>query len=81
MRDLNLRFTYEPPALARPRTSVRLVLDLLHVASGRRAVTVDQLHYAALDAQGRQTAPNPNYLKPTRYQPPMGVRVGAEVGF
>jgi hypothetical protein len=57
------------------------VLDLLHVASGRRPVTLDQLHYAALDPQGRQAAPNPNYLQPSRYQPPMGVRLGAEVLF
>jgi hypothetical protein len=79
LRDLSLRITYEPPALARSAASVRVVVDLLHVATGRRAVTVDQLHYAALDAQGRQTAPNPNYLQPSRYQPPMGVRLGAEI--
>ena len=81
LRDFSVRFIWEPPALARPRASARIVFDLLHVASGRRAVTVDQLHYAALDAQGKQTAPNPNYLKPSRYQPPMGVRLGAEVLF
>lgn len=81
LRDLSLRITYEPPALARSDASVRIVADLLHVASGRRAVTADQLHFAALDAQGRQTAPNPNYLQPSRYQPPMGVRLGAEVLF
>jgi hypothetical protein len=81
LRDLSLRITYEPPALARSAASVRIVADLLHLASGHRAVTVDQLHFAALDAQGRQTAPNPNYLQPSRYQPPMGVRLGAEVLF
>ena len=81
LRDLNLRFTYELAGPGRSDRSARLLLDLLHVASGRRAVALDQLHYAALDAQGRQAAPNPNYLKPSQYQPPMGARLGAELVF
>jgi hypothetical protein len=81
IRDLNLRLAYEFPRGFGASVRPRVILDLLHVASGRRAVTVDQIHYSALDAQGNQTAPNPNYLKPTRYQPPMSVRLGTEVEF
>jgi hypothetical protein len=79
LRDLGLRFTYDVPT---GRGLVpRVSLELLHVASARRPVTLDQVHYSALDAQGRQTAPNPNYLEPTRYQAPMLARLGATVEF
>jgi hypothetical protein len=77
--DLGMRVTYDVPA---GRGLVpRVSLELLHVASARRPVTLDQLHYAALDPQGGQTAPNPNYLKATRYQAPMLARIGATVEF
>jgi hypothetical protein len=79
LRDLSLRLTYDIPAGHNllPRVS----LDLLHVASGRRPVTLDQLHYSALDPQGGQAAANPNYRRPTRHQPPMMARIGATVEF
>jgi hypothetical protein len=79
LRDLGIRLTYNVPTGR--RLIPRMSLELLHLASARRPVTLDQLHYSALDAQGRQTAPNPNYLKPTRYQPPMLARLGATVEF
>jgi hypothetical protein len=79
LRDLGVRVTYGVPAGRGLRT--RLSLELLHIASARRPVTLDQLHYAALDAEGRQTAPNPNYLRPTRYQAPMLARLGATLEF
>jgi hypothetical protein len=79
LRDLGVRDTYRGPARRGPMP--RLSLELLHIASARRPVTLDQLRYAALDAQGRQTAPNPNYLRPTRYQAPMLARLGATVEF
>ena len=79
LRDLSLRLMYA--ILAGRGLEPRVSLDLLHVGSARRPVTLDQLHYAALDAGGRQTAPNPNYLEPTRDQAPMLVRLGATVRF
>ncbi len=81
IRDLNLRLTYDLPATRRSSVKPRLILDLLHVASARQPVTVDQVHFSALDSQGNQTTPNPNYLRPNRYQPPMMVRLGTTIGF
>jgi hypothetical protein len=81
IRDLNLRFTYDLPGTLGSSVKPRVVLDLLHVASARQPVTFDQVHFSALDQQGNQTAQNPNYLKPSRYQPPMFVRVGTTIGF
>jgi hypothetical protein len=77
--DLNLRFTYERGWI-RGATS-RLVLDLLHVGNPRTAVRADQRHYSALDAQGNQARPNPNYLAAIAWQPPMAARLGVEVAF
>jgi hypothetical protein len=77
--DLNLRLAYEPAAIQGTRPTV--MLDLFHVLSARRAVTFDQIHYLDADAAGNQVSPNPNYLKPTRYQPPMSARLGLEVSF
>jgi hypothetical protein len=79
LRDLSLRFTYHIPAGRGLMAPVSL--ELLHVASARRPLTLDQVHYSALDAEGRQTAANPNYLKPTRYQPPMLARLGVTLQF
>jgi hypothetical protein len=81
LRNLDLRLTYGVPGAPRSPVNARVILDVLHAASGRQAVTMDQIRYAALDSQGNQSAPNPNYLKPTRHQPPMTLRVGAEVEF
>jgi carboxypeptidase family protein/TonB-dependent receptor-like protein len=77
--DLNVRLSYVPAATHSTRPTVRL--DLFHVLSARQPVTFDQIHYLAADAAGNQSAPNPNYLKPTRYQPPMSARLGLEVSF
>ena len=79
LRDLGLRFTYDIPAGRGLQPSVSL--DLLHVASARVPLTLDQLHYSALDAEGRQSAPNPSYRAATRYQPPMLVRLGGVMRF
>jgi hypothetical protein len=78
LRDLSLRVTWAAPAGG--AVVPRLSLELLHIASARRPVTIDQLHFAALDASGAQAAPNPDYLMPTRYQPPMMVRLGGTIG-
>jgi hypothetical protein len=76
--DLNLRLGYAP-AIERTRPTV--MLDLFHILSARQPVTFDQIHYLDADAAGNQSTPNPNYLKPTRYQPPMSVRLGLDLSF
>jgi hypothetical protein len=77
--DLNFRSTYALP----PAGSVasRIVLDVFHVGSPRRAVSFDQVHYQDADPSGNQILPNPNYLRPTRYQPPMSARLGLLADF
>ncbi len=79
--DLSVRLAWDVLHRRDGPVRPRAVLDLLHVASARRAVTVDQVRYSALDPEGNQTAPNPNYLKPTRHQPPMLARLGVTVEF
>jgi hypothetical protein len=56
-------------------------LDLFHVGSPRRAVTFDQVHYAAIDETGNQTGANVNYGTVTQYQPPISARLGVVVAF
>ncbi len=79
--DLNFRFTYDLPIFTATRTKPRLLLDVLHVGNPREAVTFDQVHYTAVDANGNQINPNGNYGMVTHYQPPMSMRLGLEVGF
>jgi len=62
-------------------TRIRVLADLLHVGSLRTAVNYDQIHYLAVDENGNQTNPNPNYLQPNQFQPPMSMRLGLEVSF
>lgn len=57
------------------------LLDLYHIGSPRRALTVDQTHYTSEDSAGNQTGPNPDYLQPTSFQPPMSARLGVVVEF
>jgi hypothetical protein len=78
--DLNFRGTYILPDLA-GGVSSRIVLDVFHVGSPRRAVSFDQVHYQDVDASGNQILPNPNYLRPTRYQSPMSARLGLIASF
>jgi hypothetical protein len=73
--DLNLRYSYRLPA------GGLLLLDLFHVGSPRRAVTVDQVHWTAIDESGNQAGPNVNYGKVTAYQAPMSARVGMVMPF
>jgi hypothetical protein len=73
--DLSVRTAFDvdgPQA-----TRGRIVLDLLHVGNPRGTTAVDEQHY-------RGTAPNnpnPDWLRPTGYQPPMAARLGMEVAF
>jgi hypothetical protein len=79
--DLDLRATYEPTMWWSGRWRPRLTLDILNVASQRKALLYDYVHYFAVDDQGNQTSPNPTYNMATRYQPPMTVRLGLEMDF
>jgi hypothetical protein len=79
--DLSFRFSYDVPLRTRASVHPRIILDLLHVGSPRRAVAFDQKHYFGVDDNGNPTGENPTYGKPTRYQAPMAVRLGAQVGF
>jgi len=78
--DLSLRLTYDLtewiPSFSRPK----IILDVFHIGNPRNPVNFDQIHYFRVE-NGNQTSPNPNYLKPTQYQPPMTVRLGLEVSF
>jgi hypothetical protein len=73
--DLNFRATYELSFRSLPIEQGRLVLDLLHVGNPRRAVFTDQVRYYAVGEE------NPDFGQVLRYQPPMAVRLGLEVGF
>jgi hypothetical protein len=83
--DLNLRLAYLAAVAPGSRWRPKLTVDLLHVASQRKAVAVAQYHYLRAEylesGQIQQVDPNPNYLKATAYQPPMEVRVGVEMQF
>jgi len=59
----------------------RLILDVFHIASQRKAVDIDQVRYFGTDENGNPVNPNPNYGEVYRYQPSMSVRLGMEVSF
>ena len=79
--DLNLRLTYEPLGSSEARWQPRLTLDVFHIGNERTPVSYEQVHFFGRDEAGNQINPNPIYGLPTRYQPPMAVRLGLEVGF
>jgi hypothetical protein len=75
--DLDARITWAVPTRGQ-RWHPRLMLDFFHIASKREAVRYDEVHYSSLDAAGNEANPNPNYGKPTAFQPPMAIRLGFE---
>lgn len=79
--DLDLRFVYDFQSLVRRTSPTRLILDLFNVGSPRTALAYDQICCFTRTDEGHQTDINPNYLQPTRFQPPMTVRLGVEMGF
>jgi hypothetical protein len=79
--DLNLRIAYQIKIVSRPKIAPRLVLDLFHIGSNRTPVTYEQRHYLGVDESGNQTDPNPLYMHPTGYFPPMSARLGMEIRF
>lgn len=79
--DLNLRLAYNLPGITGASWRPRLIFDILHVASQRKATALNQVHYFNKDEIGNQINPNPFYLTPTHYQQPMSVRLGMEIDF
>lgn len=79
--NLDLRIGYQPRLAIAGRAHTRVTLDLLHVASQRKAIRYDEVHYRALDGGGGELDPNPNWRMPIAFQPPMAVRLGVEAGF
>jgi len=80
--DLNLRLTYELSQFLKTNFNQKLILDVFHLFSQRKAVNIEQAHFFAVDPNtGEQISENPNYLRPLLYQPPLTIRLGLEVGF
>ncbi|UCH85280.1 MAG: TonB-dependent receptor, partial [Candidatus Latescibacterota bacterium] len=75
--DLNIRFAYDLPSLARATMHPRLLLDVFHLGSQREAVQFDQIRSFYPDGE----EPNPTFGLATQYQPPTAVRLGMEVSF
>jgi hypothetical protein len=78
--DANLRWVYALPVRA-SRAAGRVVLDILHIGSPRRPTNIEQFRFLAVDTNGNQTSPNPNFGKSLGYQPPMAARLGFELDF
>jgi hypothetical protein len=78
--DLNLRLAWSLDEILRTAWQQCVVLDLYHVGSPQEALAYDDVKYLGLDSLGNLT-PNPNYGKPTRFQPPMAARLGLTVNF
>jgi hypothetical protein len=79
--DLNIRVTYDMKKVFHTRIAPRVILDVFHMGSNRTPVTYDERHYFGVDNEGNQTDPNPLYLHPTGYFPPMSARLGLEMNF
>ena len=79
--DLSVRLSYDVPSQAPFGPRPRLILDVYHIGSPSTVVQRDQTKYLGLDANGNQSYPNPVYGSPMRFQPPMSMRLGLEVGF
>jgi hypothetical protein len=78
--DLNIRMSYRPLSKGRG-LNPELVLDLFHPFSQHRALALDEQHFFAVDAGGNPTSANPNYLRPTVYQPAFSSRLGLVIAF
>jgi len=79
--DLNLRVVGDFGKLMNLEIHPRLILDVLHLFSQKRAVQYDEQHYWTSDANGNQLDANPNYGIPIQFQLPMSVRLGVEGSF
>lgn len=79
--DLNLRAAYSVASFTGARVRPKIIIDVFHVFSQRKALLIDQFRYMGHDDNGNQIAPNPTYGQVQLYQPPMGIRLGMEVNF
>ena len=77
--DLNARITYYLDLISILQT--KLILDLFHIASQRKAVDINQRKYFGIDENGNPINPNPSYAKPFTFQPSFSIRLGMEVNF
>ena len=77
--DLNARLIYELPFQS--SLQAKLILDVLHIASQREPVKINQMKYLGVDPEGNVFGPNPTYGQAYRYQPSMSVCLGIEVSF
>jgi hypothetical protein len=77
--DLNARMIYKLNFLSDIQT--RIILDLFHIASQRKAVDINQQKYLGFDENGDPIYPNPSYGQAYRYQPSFSMRLGIEVSF
>lgn len=79
--DVNLRLNYVIPKAFAYGVQPGFILDIFHIGNPRRAVNYDMIHFLGVDEDGNQAFSNPNYMKATRYQFPMTIRLGMEVNF
>ena len=79
--DLNLRVVYQMSNAFGTKIAPRVILDVFHIGSQRKPLTYEQMHYFDVDESGNQTDPNPLYMHPTSYFPPMSGRLGLEINF
>jgi len=92
--DWSFRFTYDVGRLGLGVPRGRVLLDVLHLASRRAVVQVDQVAFLELDDPTldpfrasyeelvvHQGTPNPDFGRAIAHQPPMTVRLGLEVRF
>lgn len=77
--DLNARLKYDLDFISNWQT--KLILDIFHIASQRKAVDIDQVRYFGTDENGNPIYPNPTYGEAYSYQPSMSMRLGMEVSF
>lgn len=77
--DLNLRIAYQFKDIFNTGISPRILLDLFHIGSKRTPVTYNERRYFGIDEHGNPTDPNPLYMKPTGFFPPMSARLGMEI--
>jgi hypothetical protein len=77
--DWNVRLAFDMSRIT-PFGSI-LKLDVLHAFSAKRPVKIEERRFLAAEPDGTQISPNPIYLEPLAFQPPMTVRLGAELRF
>jgi hypothetical protein len=75
--DLSLRFSYNIPLAY--VDNLKVLLDIFHIASQRRAVDIDQQKYYSVGDDETPPTLNPTFGQAYRYQPPMSVRLGFEI--